>query len=164
MASNRVSGCLYLLTDLPPMQQDVAESVLGEDVPDGWLQQSLQRHGQPGQGCATQSHILYLVIAYCAQLRPHQVLSHHLHTDVWGKHPSAWLKAQWKPLRHQTLIVYEYSPPVSVNSHPQHNKNSYSLHLQIPAHFPLFQTGLLSSLDILYQMENGCRDVCHYFF
>ncbi|KAM6938636.1 axonemal dynein light chain domain-containing protein 1 [Lycodopsis pacificus] len=59
-ASNGVNSCLYLLSDLPPVQQDVAECVLGEYVSDHCLDQSLQHWGQTGQSCAAQSHILYL--------------------------------------------------------------------------------------------------------
>ena len=81
-ASNRVHSCLYLLSDLAPVQQDVAECVLGENVSDDCLDQSLQHRGQTGQSRAAQSHVLYLVIAHCTQLRPHQVLCNHLGTDA----------------------------------------------------------------------------------
>lgn len=81
--SEGVDRCLYLLPDLPPVQQDVAECLLGQNVSDCSLDQTLQHCGQTGYSWAAQCHVLYLVITHRAQLRPHQVLCHHLRTNIW---------------------------------------------------------------------------------
>lgn len=81
-ACNGVDSCSYLLSDPPPVLQDVAECVLGENVSDRCLDHSLQHCGQTGQSGAAQSHVLDLVITHRTQLEPHQILRHHLGTDV----------------------------------------------------------------------------------
>lgn len=81
--SEGVDRRLYLLPDLPPVQQDVAECLLGQNVSDCSLDQTLQHCGQTGYSWAAQCHVLYLVITHRAQLRPHQVLCHHLRTNIW---------------------------------------------------------------------------------
>ena len=94
-AGDRVSSCLYLLPDLPPVQQDVTEGVLGENVSGNRLQQTLQHCGQTAQSRAAQSHVLYLVITHCTQLWPHQVLCHHLCTGTWRS--QAAVESKWDP-------------------------------------------------------------------